>query len=435
MGAAGIVRTRGWLSLNEDRMSGDTLVYTDVAFASSRERTCRTTAVASLFVILCNGLIWSFISYSVEAAAFVAANLLFALLCLPILVFARKVPLSFLFHITFLIAFTYVATLLFIEGIPADNLESLHWWFLATAIGSLLLFYDAPAWRAFYVIASLSAFVVCDLELISTPALNLPSAGFIAAGPIMGAGVRVSVFLTVLILSGVFVRSIVTAEEHLARANGTLESILGNMLPRPIADRLRREGRTFADGYAECSVLFVDLAGFTALASNLAADDLVGLLDEIFSRFDDLTEKHGLEKIKTMGDAYMVAAGIPEPRPDHAHACVALATEMRAVIREYAGLRARIGINSGSVVAGIIGKRRFIYDLWGDTVNIAAHMERHGTVDGIQVSDATARLIHADYETEPRGEIEIKGKGALPVHLVVGRRLSRWVPLEPSTTW
>ena len=414
-------------------MPGETLVYTDVAFAASRERHCRTTAVAALCLILCNGLIWSYLSWRVEAPVFIGVNFLFAVLCLPVLLFSRRLSLSALFHITLLIAFSYVSSLVVAEGIPPAHLPSLHWWFLGTAMGALLLFYDSRWWQATYAIISFAAFIVCELQLVRIAAVHTPSASYIAAGPFMQTGVRVSVFLSVLIVSGVFVSSITTAEAHLARANDILESILGNMLPRPIADRLRREGCTFADGYAECSVLFVDLAGFTALASEMAPADLVNLLDEIFSRFDDLTEKHGLEKIKTIGDAYMVAAGIPEPRRDHAHACVALATEMRAVIREYAGLKARIGINSGSVVAGIIGKRRFIYDLWGDTVNLASHMERSGIVDEIQVSDETAALIRADYETEPRGVIEVKGKGSMTVHLVVGRRIARSTQLESRT--
>jgi class 3 adenylate cyclase len=148
-------------------------------------------------------------------------------------------------------------------------------------------------------------------------------------------------------------------------------------------------------------------------------------LDEIFSRFDELTEQFGLEKIKTIGDAYMAAAGIPEPRLDHAQACVGLGAAMRSVIKEYAGLKARIGINSGSVVAGIIGKRRFIYDLWGDTVNIASRMESHGVIDEIQVSERTAQLISDEYETVLRGAIEVKGKGQMLVHIVKGKRLPR----------
>jgi class 3 adenylate cyclase len=407
-------------------MHGETLVYTDVAFASSRERHCKNTAIASLIVILGNGLFWGYLSYRFDANALIAVNLSFGALCIPVLLLYKRLPLSALFHITFLIAFSYVWVMLVVEGVPAEHL-SLHWWFLGTAMGSLLLFFDAPRWRAGYTFISVTAFVACEFTLLRLDAIHNPSARFIAGAPAMQQGVHFSVFVSVLILSGVFAASIAAAEAHLARANSILESILGNMLPPRIAERLRREGRTFADGYADCSVLFVDLAGFTTLASELSPAALVRLLDDIFSRFDDLTEKHGLEKIKTIGDGYMVAAGIPEPRPDHAHACVALATDMRAVIREYAGLKARIGINSGSVIAGIIGKRKFIYDLWGDTVNIAAQMENHGIVDEIQVSDATAQLIEPEYETTPRGVIEVKGKRAMRVHLVVGRRIERRV--------
>jgi class 3 adenylate cyclase len=157
----------------------------------------------------------------------------------------------------------------------------------------------------------------------------------------------------------------------------------------------------------------------------MCPNDLVRLLDEIFSKFDMLTEEFGLEKIKTIGDAYMVAAGLPEPRADHAKACVGLAFKMREIIREYADLNVRIGIHSGSVVAGVIGKRKFIYDLWGDTVNIASRMESHGIVDEIQVSSQTAELIKEDFVVKPRGDIVIKGRGLMSVFLVAGKPLVR----------
>ena len=155
----------------------------------------------------------------------------------------------------------------------------------------------------------------------------------------------------------------------------------------------------------------------------MPAEKLVRLLDEIFSRFDELTHAAGLEKIKTIGDAYMVAAGLPDPRPDHAAALVHLAVEMRAVVREYANIGVRVGINSGGVVAGIIGTRRFIYDLWGDTVNIASRMESHGVADEIQISESTYLAVKDLYECQPRGEIPIKGKGDMPVYLLVGRKI------------
>lgn len=151
------------------------------------------------------------------------------------------------------------------------------------------------------------------------------------------------------------------AEKRLARTNARLEALVENMLPAAISRRLRREGRTFADAFGACSVLFADIVGYTPLSES--APNVVDLLDTIFSRFDDLTEQCGLEKIKTIGDAYMVAAGISEARADHAAAVCELALRTQTAIKQFPGLEIRVGINSGAVVAGVIGKKRFIYDL------------------------------------------------------------------------
>lgn len=199
------------------------------------------------------------------------------------------------------------------------------------------------------------------------------------------------------------------------------ERLLRNVLPGPIAERLKHGEGTIADAFDSVTVLFADIVGFTTLSSKVPADELVVVLNDVFSRFDTLAEKHGLEKIKTIGDAYMVAAGIPEARADHAAALADLALRMRTAIREFPGLEIRIGINSGAVVAGVIGKKRFIYDLWGDTVNIASRMESQGISGEIQISETTRALLSPDFVCEERGEIQIKGKGSMRVFLLKGR--------------
>jgi class 3 adenylate cyclase len=225
-------------------------------------------------------------------------------------------------------------------------------------------------------------------------------------------------FVSLVYVARLFVVDLAEAEKQLANANTRLEHLLENMLPRTISQRLRREGRTFADAFGSCSVLFADIVGYSSLSES--TPDMVNLLDAIFSRFDDLTEQSGLEKIKTIGDAYMVAAGIPEARDDHAAATAELALRMQAAIREFPGLQIRIGINSGAVVAGVIGKKRFIYDLWGDTVNIAARMESQGISGEIQISEATRLLLPPEFICEDRGEIQIKSKGTMRVFLLKG---------------
>jgi guanylate cyclase len=205
------------------------------------------------------------------------------------------------------------------------------------------------------------------------------------------------------------------------------ESLLLNILPGSIADRLKAHPGTIADQFTAASVLFADVVDFTPRSEHLLPAEVVGLLDRLFSHFDTLADRHGLEKIKTIGDCYMVAAGVPTPRPDHARALAALALEMVEATRSNGavgdlGLELRIGINSGPVVAGVIGRKRFLYDLWGDAVNIASRMESQGTPDRIQITGATHDLIDDEFECEARGMVSVKGKGQMETWYLVGRR-------------
>ncbi|HEY6150588.1 MAG TPA: adenylate/guanylate cyclase domain-containing protein [Gaiellaceae bacterium] len=204
------------------------------------------------------------------------------------------------------------------------------------------------------------------------------------------------------------------------------ESLLLNILPQSIADRLKAEPRTIADQFSSASILFADVVDFTPLSEGLSPTELVGMLDRLFSHFDELAERHELEKIKTIGDCYMVAAGVPSPRPDHARALALMALDMQAAMGSLdgevgqLGLELRVGINSGPVVAGVIGRKRFLYDLWGDAVNTASRMESHGTKGRIQITRATKELLEDEFVYEPRGTIPIKGKGEIEVWYLVG---------------
>ena len=205
------------------------------------------------------------------------------------------------------------------------------------------------------------------------------------------------------------------------------DSLLLNILPQPIAERLKRSQGPIAEHFDDVTVLFADLVGFTGLADRLAPAQLVGLLDEIFSIFDDLAEQHGLEKIKTIGDAYMAAGGLRRDSRHHADAVADMALAMQAAIAAFSERRGepyqlRLGISSGPAVAGVIGRRKFIYDLWGDTVNTAARMESHGITDEIQVSDDTAALLRERFTLVERGRQLIKGKGSMSTWLLVGER-------------
>ncbi len=221
------------------------------------------------------------------------------------------------------------------------------------------------------------------------------------------------------------------SEVALRQARKRAELLLLNILPQPIAERLKQGKRTttMAQSFEEVTVLFADLVDFTEFSSQTSPRELVEILNVIFSKFDQLAEQHGVEKIKTIGDAYMAVAGLPTPRPDHARSIAQMALDMQAAIAQFnaekvAPFRLRIGINSGPVVAGVIGIKKFSYDLWGDTVNTASRMESHGIPGYIQVTAATYEQLRDRYLFEARGPIEIKGKGAMTTYLLIGPKVA-----------
>jgi len=205
------------------------------------------------------------------------------------------------------------------------------------------------------------------------------------------------------------------------------DSLLHEMLPAGIVQRLKSGEGLIADRFTSVSVLFADLVGFTPLTAELAPAEIVELLMELFSHFDSLIGKYGVEKIRTIGDNYMVASGLPHPRPDHAQALAHMALEMSAYIRSrppYRNRRVdfRMGLSSGPVIAGVIGRRKFQYDLWGDAVNTASRMESSGTAGKIQITRETFELIQDEFTCEPRGKVMVKGKGELETWYLVGLR-------------
>lgn len=217
------------------------------------------------------------------------------------------------------------------------------------------------------------------------------------------------------------------------------ERLLLNILPKPIAEQLKRKQGVIAEHFRDVTIVFADLVRFTELAAEIPPTELVGLLNLIFTAFDELVERYGLEKIKTIGDAYMAASGIPVPRPDHAEAAAELALAMQMAVQEFRlkdgrTLQLRIGLNSGPVVAGVIGTKKFIYDLWGDTVNLASRMESQGCCGEIQVSPSTYTHLQDRYWLEERGVIVVKGKGEMCTYWLKGVRSEQMVPeLEGSS--
>ncbi len=221
-----------------------------------------------------------------------------------------------------------------------------------------------------------------------------------------------------------FARREFVAMQALAAERERSERLLLNILPASIAARLKTSEAAIADHNDEVTVLFADIVGFTPLSARKTPQALVQMLDRIFTAFDALADMHGLEKIKTIGDAYMAAAGLPEQRADHAEVAARMAQGMLEAVAQIAvqtgeALSLRIGLHSGPVVAGVIGRKKFIYDLWGDTVNTASRMESHGVPGAVHCSAATAALLRPNFQIEARGAMQIEGKGEMHTFLLV----------------
>jgi class 3 adenylate cyclase len=218
----------------------------------------------------------------------------------------------------------------------------------------------------------------------------------------------------------------VTAQRQLEAANQQNLELLLNILPEPIADRIRAGEGLIADRHEDVSLLFADIVGFTAMSSAMDPEELVRLLDEVFGVFDALVDASELEKVKTIGDAYMIVGGMPIWHPDHLERMADLAIDIAQAVNHHdaaarLGVSFRIGIHTGSVVAGVVGKRRSIYDVWGDTVNLASRMESTGVAGRIQVSGSVEERLRGGYRLESRGVVDIKGKGPMETFFLIDR--------------
>ena len=287
-------------------------------------------------------------------------------------------------------------------------------WSLLCPLGALL--FDEPR-RAPRWFAAFAAMVVASgaIQPYLNTANNLP-AWLVIALFVMNI-VTISAIVFTLLFSFVAQKEVtlglLRAEQEKA------EGLLLNILPRDIAAILKSGRRTIADHYEDASILFADVVNFTSLSAQMRAEELVDMLNEVFSHFDGLAEKYDVEKIKTIGDCYMAASGVPRPRPDNARVLVRMALDIREYIasREFSGrrLEVRIGINSGPIVAGVIGRSRFIYDLWGDAVNVASRMESTGLKGAIQVTRGTYERIKDQFDCKSMGTVNVKGKGQIEI--------------------
>ena len=330
---------------------------------------------------------------------------------ISLVVFARNRNFAFLRTAQFLLILVAPAAgAIMLGGLDASS--SVVVWSFFAPLGAVAFDRPGRAWPWFAAFVVTTLVVIGLSEVVRPDGADLPNA-FVRTFDVLNI-VAVSFVVTMLLV--VFARGRETAQAR-------VETLLMNVLPEEIAQRLQGDPNAIADHFDEASILFADVVDFTPLASRLDAREVVGLLDRLFTAFDELVDRYDVEKIKTIGDCYMVAAGVPRPRPDHAQALAALALEMKECAHTClpdSDLQLRIGISSGPVVAGVIGRRRFLYDLWGDTVNMASRMESHGTSDEIQITRPTWELVRDDFATEPLGLVEVKGKGAVETWRLVG---------------
>ena len=329
-----------------------------------------------------------------------------------LVIFARTKNFDFLRNAQLLLILIAPALgLIMIGGLEESS--SVILWSLLAPLGAVAFGRPERAWPWFGAFVATIAISLVLAEVVRPDGAELPTA-FVKSFDVLNI---VAVSFVAMLLLVTFARGRDAAQER-------VEALLLNILPGEVAERLQRDPSTIADHFDDASILFADVVDFTPLSGRLDAREVVGLLDRLFTSFDELVDRFHVEKIKTIGDCYMVAAGVPRHRPDHAHALASLALEMRdcahtCLVDE--DLRLRIGISSGPVVAGVIGRRRFLYDLWGDTVNMASRMESHGTPDAIQITRSTWELVADEFATEPRGLVEVKGKGEVETWILVGR--------------
>jgi adenylate cyclase len=280
------------------------------------------------------------------------------------------------------------------------------------------------------VLLTVALGTVAAASIIALHMLVPPNTGIASPERLFYGNFVVNVLASSAVLYGIIfyaVKQFVHAEALLEREHERSESLLNNILPPHVADRLKqRANAIIADAYTEASVLFADMAGFTARASDTAPEDLVRFLNGVYRKLDNLVERRGLEKIKTTGDAYMVVSGVPEALRDHAGALADLALDIQETLEGLVdpkgrAVPVRIGIASGPVVAGVIGTRKFFYDVWGDTVNTASRMESTGEPGKIQVAPATRELLADRFELVERGVIEVRGKGPMQTWFLTRR--------------
>src|SRR6266516_2628163 len=386
------------------------------------ERRLRKALLVLLSVlILPISLVWGTLFLALGAPAGAIAYLYFIVSAMALVIYSRTRDIEWLLRVElFAILLAPTISQAFVGGFLASGGVGL--WGVLGALGALVFYGPSAGIRWFG--AFVGVFLVFGLAGEIFGGLSTLPRWFQSTMVALNVTVGGSV---VFFLLALFATQRAEALAALRLEQNKAEDLLLNILPRSIADKLKADTATIADQIEAASILFADVVDFTPLSERLQPAEVVGMLDRLFTYFDLLAERHGLEKIKTIGACYLVAAGVPTPRLDHARAMALMALDMREAMRSkdgvgQLGLELRIGINSGPVVAGVIGRKRFLYDLWGDAVNMASRMESQGTRGQIQVTRETYELLKDEFELEPRGMVAIKGKGDVETWYLVGHR-------------
>jgi adenylate cyclase len=382
----------------------------------------KSSLIISTIMFIPAGLLWGFIYLrfgELWASLIPIGYSLFSLISLMYFTVTRKFNI---YRLSQLLLVLVCPFLLMVALGGFFNGSAVILWSVLCPFGAILFAKPrrAPRWLVAYLaLLVLSGF----LQPIVRVENNLPS-NLIVSFFVLNIGV---VSATAFVLIYYFVKGKNSALELLNLEQEKSERLLLNVLPKEIAPILKEKNGTIADHFESASVLFADIVGFTPLSTEMSPEEMVDLLNEIFSNFDVLADKYRLEKIRTIGDNYMVACGVPVPRSDHAQALARAALKMMDFVSHNPaclsrGIQFRLGMNSGPLVAGVIGRQNFHYDIWGDTVNTASRMESNGLPGKIQITAGTYALIQDQFNCVPRGRVHIKGKGEMETWFLEGKK-------------
>lgn len=393
------------------------IIEESLKWKSNRGKRISVYVKLTAFLMIVGGCFWPFVHHSPLTTVLSIALMVVPGIIILFLLKREKINLARILSFTFTTGYFLIICYLSagLKNQTEDKL-TVYFWLVVLATGSYFFLYDFKRpFRDLVPVSLLFLFFLLHMNIIETPnIIHIEPAKLYYIN-------RFTLFMsltTLFIITRQFVSQIISAEASLTKTADELESLIGKMLPKPIAEKLRIDKKTFAEKFENCSVLFADVVEFTTWSEKKKPEEIAQKLNHIFSLFDDLIEKKGLTKIKTIGDCYMVASGIPTMNKNHARDLINAAIEMLNIANSEGTFQFRIGINSGPVVAGIIGKNSFLYDLWGDTVNTASRMESHGSPGKINIGESTMELIKNDFTFSSNGFYKTRNGTMVKMYII-----------------